>query len=452
MNDTNLPGSTGGTSRRPASQTARGAHARIIGLLALSAAAGFAGLVAAGCSRSADAAGGSRGRGGAAADPVPVAVAAVATADIPVTVTTFGTVQPFATVAVKSQVGGTLSEVHVKEGQYVKAGDLLFVIDPRPYQAALGAAGANLEKDTAQAALARAEFTRTEQLVKSGIGSPSDYDKDKATLTSAEAAVNADKEAIQTAKLNLSYCYIASPIDGRTGELLITRGNTISANDVPLITINQVKPIAVAFSLPEQELSGVRDYAAATALDVEVTIPGREDRPERGSLAFIDNAVTSDTGTITLKGSFENADERLWPGQHVNVTLLLTTVKGAIVAPIPAVQDSQTGRYAYVVKPDNTVETRTVVAGDAYGDKIIIKEGLAPGETVVIEGHLKLTPGAKIVVKPPIAEKPAAGSVNVETASGAAGPGAAAAAAPAVPGPETPSGAAAQGPGGSSRQ
>ena len=372
------------------------------------AAIALAAILAFGCSKGSgggDGAGKGKGRGAGGDAPVPVSVAEVTQADVPVTVGTFGTVEPYASVAVKSQVNGALSEVHVKEGQDVKAGDLLFVIDPRPYQAALGVAEANLEKDTAQAALAQSELARSEDLLKSGIGAASDYDKDKAAAASANASVSGDREAIETAKLNLAYCYINAPIDGRTGALFVDRGNTVKANDVPIITINQVRPIYVVFSLPEQELPRIREYSAARALDVEAAVRGGENRPARGKLTFIDNAVSSDTGTIVLKATFDNSDERLWPGQHVEVTLFLTTVEGAVVAPAPAVQDGQSGKYAFVVKSDMTVENRAVVAGDSFGDKVIIEKGLKLGETVVIEGHLKLVPGAKIAVKAPIAER-----------------------------------------------
>lgn len=388
------------------------------GVLALCVAVGFAGLMALGCSKGAGATGGSKGRG--ADGPVPVSVGTVTQADIPVVLGTFGTVMPYASVAVRPQVGGTLAEAHVKEGQYVKAGDLLFVIDTALYESALGTAQAELEKDNAQAALAQAELGRAEELLKSRIGAPADYDKAKAAAAAAQADVAADKVAIKAAELNLSYCRITSPIDGRTGALLIDCGNTVKANDQPIITINQVKPIAVVFSLPEQDLARVKEYSDLGTLDVVATLPGREDRPEHGTLAFIDNSVSSNTGTITLKGAFDNTNERLWPGQHVNVTLMLTTVRGALVAPIPAVQDSQTGKYAYVVKPDMTVEDRVVKAGEAFGEKVIIESGLALGEMVVTEGHLRLVPGAKVSVKAPLAEaEPDSGAANIDATAAA---------------------------------
>jgi membrane fusion protein, multidrug efflux system len=340
--------------------------------------------------------------------PVPVAAAKATLETIPVTRNTFGNVQAYATVLVKSQVNGILSEVHFTDGQYVKAGDLLIVIDPRFFKAAVVQAEANLKRDQAQLELARAELTRTEHLLKTGVMAQDDYDKAKATADTADATVAADQAVIDGFKLQLGYCYITSPIEGRTGALLINEGNAIKANDVPIMTVNQIKPIYVSFSLPESDLAAVRRHMAEGPLELDAAIPGESAPPERGTIDFLDNSVTNTTGTITVRGVFANTDERLWPGQYVNVTLYLTTIPDAVVVPSPAVQAGQAGKYVFVVKPDMTVESRVVAAGEEWAGKTVITQGVAAGETVVTDGQLRLTPGAKVVLKPPVTGAPGA--------------------------------------------
>jgi len=353
--------------------------------------------------------------------PVPVSAAKATLANIPVTRTTFGNVQAYATVQVKSQVNGILSEVHFKEGQYVKAGDFLIVIDPRFFKAAVNQAEASLKRDQAQLVLARINVDRTAQLVKSGFAPQQDLDTAKATLDTTDATVAADQAVVDGFKLQLSYCYITSPIEGRTSQLLINVGNAIKANDVPIMTVNQVKPIYVLFSLPESDLLTVRRRMAESPLEVDAAIPGDTGPPERGTVDFIDNSVSPTTGTITLRGVFANDDLRLWPGQYVNVTLYLATITDTVVVPSPAVQAGQAGKYVFVVEPDMTVESRTVVAGDEWAGKTVITHGVQAGETVVTDGQLRLTPGAKVLLKPPVI--PAMGPAIVESSSVAAAVG-----------------------------
>lgn len=353
--------------------------------------------------------------------PVPITAAKATVENIPVTRTTFGNVQAYATVQVKSQVNGILSEVHFKDGQYVKAGDLLIVIDPRFFKAAVVQAEANLKRDQAQLDLARINLARTTELVRTRVAPQQDLDTAKATADAGVATVAADQATVDGLKLQLSYCYIASPIEGRTGQLLINEGNAIKANNVPIMTVNQIKPIYVNFSLPESDLLAVRRHMAERPLEIDAAVPGDSSPPARGNVDFLDNSVTQTTGTITIRGVFANEDLRLWPGQYVSVTLYLSTILNAVVVPSPAIQAGQAGKYVFVVKPDMTVESRVVTAGDEWAGKTIIAKGVASGETVVTDGQLRLTPGAKVILKPPVtaAMRPAA----VESSSTAAAVG-----------------------------
>jgi multidrug efflux system membrane fusion protein len=387
--------------------------------------------------------------------PVPVTVGRVIQKEVPVQIRVIGNVQAYSTVTVKSIVGGEISQVHFTEGHDVKKGDLLFTIDPRPLEAALRQAEANvardmalvgqveadlaknmavvtqieanIERDTTQAKNARVEAERYQLLIEKQVVSRQQYDQfrtnaealeatvradkaakesaeaavrsSKAAMENARAAVRADQAAVDNARVQLSYCFIRSPMDGRTGNLLVQRGNVVKANDVNLLTINQVSPVYVAFSVPEQNLPEIKKYMAGRSLRVEALPPNDTGGPEQGLLTFIDNAVDRTTGTILLKGTFANQDRRLWPGQFVNVVLTLTTQPNAIIVPSQAIQTGQEGQYVFVVKPDLTVEARPVNVNRTINNESIIEKGLREGEIVVTDGQLRLVPGARVEVK-----------------------------------------------------
>jgi len=347
---------------------------------------------------------------------VPVTVATVGQKTVPLQLHAIGYVQTYATVAVKTQVGGELQRVHFKEGQDVRKGDLLFTIDPRPFEAQLKQVEANLARDQAQLENARREVHRYEELVKKEYVAHQQYDQTLTTATALEATVRADQAAVDNAKLQLFYCFIHSPIAGRTGNLLVHQGNIVKANDttplgpgpsgsasvsVPLVTINQLSPIYVAFSVPEQHLPEIKKYMAAGKLQVDAIIPHDEGQPTHGELTFIDNAVDPATGTIQLKAIFPNHDEALWPEQFVNVVLTLAMQANVVVVPSQAVQTGQTGPYVFVIQPDLAVESRPVVVDREVGAETVVQEGLKPGEQVVTDGQLRLSPGAKVEIQTP---------------------------------------------------
>ena len=335
--------------------------------------------------------------------PVPVIAATAVQKTVPVQLSAIGNVEAYSTVSMKSQIGGVLTRVHFREGQDVNKGDLLFTIDPRPYEAALKQAEANLAKDNAQLANSRKEVQRYAELVKKGYVAQEQYDQISTNAASFEAIVNADMAVVENARLQLKYCYIYSPISGRTGNLMANEGNLIKANaDTAIVVINQVQPIYVTFSVPEQSLSEIKRYMSEGKLRVEVILSKEDENPEQGVLTFIDNAVDLATGTIKLKGTFANKEKRLWPGQFVNAVLTLTLQPDAIVVPSQAIQSGQEGQYVFVIKDDLTVEARPVTVGRTLNSETVIEKGLQAGEKVVTDGQLRLVPGAKIQIK----EKP----------------------------------------------
>lgn len=372
------------------------------------------GLLWSGCSKKESAAGvKAAGRG---MPTVAVSVAPVSIKSIPTELDEIGTVQAYSTVNVKSMVQGQIVTVGFKQGDFVDRGQVLFRIDPRPYQAAVDQAQANLQqaqanlaKDKANLDTDKVQADRYAKLTQAGVVSREQFDQVQTTFHAATASVQADQAAIQAdeaavedAKIQLGYCVIRSPMSGRTGSLQIYQGNLVKANDVPIISINQVQPIYVQFSVPEQYLEQIRSYMAQHTLKVQATVAGVP-RPEEGTLTFVDNSVDTNTGTIALKASFANSDRKLWPGQFVNVHLQLSVQSNAVVVPSPAVQTGQNGQYVFVVKQDQTVAMQPVQAGTTYGSDTVITQGLKPGETVVTDGQLMLLPGAKIQIKPPIA-------------------------------------------------
>jgi len=395
---------------------------------------------------------------------MPVIVSTVAQKPVPIQLRAIGNVQAYSTVSIRTKVGGEIIRVYFKEGEDVKKGDLLFTIDPRSYEAALRQAEANLEKEMAQVKQAEANLAKSnaqvkqseadlvrdiaraknatedarryESLVQKGVVSKTQYDQIRtqadvleatvaadraalenaqasvravsASLDNAQASVHASRAAVENAKIQLGYCSIRSPMDGRTGNLLIQQGNLVKADDIILVVINQITPTYVAFSVPEQYLSEIKKYMAAGRLKVEAIVPNNQESPVEGTITFIDNAIDSSTGTIRIKGTFVNKEKRLWPGQFVNVILTLTTLPNAIVVPSQAIQAGQEGQFVFVVKPDLTVESRPVVLGRALSGEMVVEKGLLPNERIVTDGQLRLYPGAKVEIKdsaPPGSQK-----------------------------------------------
>ena len=330
---------------------------------------------------------------------VPVMTAAAVQKDIPVQLKAIGNVEAYSVVSVNSRVGGQIQRIHFREGQDAAKGALLFTIDPRPFEAALKQAEANLAKDKAQYENALQQARRYEDLAKKGYVSLSDYDQVRTNAEALAGTVNAGKAAVEHAHLQLTYCYIHSPISGRTGGLLLNEGNMIKADDKPIVTINQIQPIYVNFSVPEQHLSEIKKFMSAGKLKVMASIPENNGYEAQGELTFIENAVDRTTGTIRMKGTFANKDRRLWPGQFVNVVLRLTTQPRAVVVPTPAVQTGQKGPFVFVIKEDSTAEPRDVVVSRTFEDESVIASGLNPGEKVVTDGQLRLVPGAKVEIK-----------------------------------------------------
>jgi multidrug efflux system membrane fusion protein len=339
--------------------------------------------------------------GGTKAKPpeerVPVTVAKVQQKEMPVQIRAIGSVQPLQTVAVRALVGGQLTRVWFREGDEVRRGQTLFTIDPRPLQAALTQVQANVARDEAELRNAEAQRTRYADLVKKDYVTREDFDKISASAEAARAVVAADRAAIKNARLQLSYCNIVAPLDGKTGSLQVHAGNIVRANDTtPLVVINQVRPINVQFAVPERDLGPLR--AGGMGM-VVVASPQGSGPAETGRLTFVDNAVDPTTGTITLKASFSNDDRALWPGQYVNVAVTLSSRPNAIVVPAQALQSGQRGQYVYIVKSDNGVEMRPVAVTQEIDQQAIIEHGVSAGETVVTDGQLKLTPKSKVDIK-----------------------------------------------------
>jgi multidrug efflux system membrane fusion protein len=330
--------------------------------------------------------------------PIPVVVSKVASKAMPVQLTAFGNVGGY-TVSIEAQVSGVLLDVHFKEGDFVHQGQLLFTIDPRPYEAALAQAQARLLRDKAVAANNRGQAERISRLLSDGVVSPSDADASRSAADAAEAAAAADEAALQTAQLNLQYCTIYSPIDGRTGAILVKPGNLVKVADVPIVVIKRLSPIPVEFNVPQEYLPEIKRRMAVNPLRVQAMVPNSSGRPEIGKLVFIDNNVDSTTGTIHMRALFDNSGNALWPGLYVNTTMTLSEQLNATVIPSQAITAGQQGSFVYVVQGGNTVAPRVVSSSRSVDGLAVVDSGLKPGETVVIDGQVRLFPGAEVQIR-----------------------------------------------------
>ena len=373
-------------------------HARIP-IVGLAAASAFLTLALAGCGNAGSRANAVQKRF-QGPQTVPVSVATVERRDLPVYMSGLGSVTAFNTVAIKSRVDGQLVKVAFREGQEVRKGDLLAVIDPRPYQVALDQAQATQLKDQSQLKNAQLDMQRYNGLVAAGVVSHQQVDTQEALVGQLEGTVRADQAAIENARLNLTYCHITAPVDGRVGLRLVDTGNMVHANDTnPLLVITQLQPIAVIFTLPEDSLPVVAQHMRAGTLRVEAYSRDDQSRLASGSLLTIDNQIDQSTGTGKLKAIFDNHERALWPNQFVNVRLLLEVRKNSTVLPAAAVQRGPQGTFAYVVKGNSTVEVRPVTLALTQGNVTAISQGVAPGEVVVTDGQDKLQNGSKVVFR-----------------------------------------------------
>lgn len=329
---------------------------------------------------------------------IPVIVSKVTQKAVPVKLEAVGNVGAL-TVSVRTQVAGQLLDFHFKEGDVVHKGQLLFTIDARPYEAALAQAQATLAKDKAIAVNSRAQAQRFAELFADGVISESDTDASKSTADAAEASVATDEAAFKIAQLNLEYCTIYSPIDGRTGEVMVKPGNLLKVADVPIVVIKKLSPVPVEFSVPQEYLPDIEKYMSARPLRVEATVPNGSGPPEAGTLVFVDNAVNTTTGTIVLRALFENSSNALWPGLYVNTALTLSQQSNAMVIPAQAIIAGQQGSFVYVVQADATVAPRSVASSRDVEGYAVIDKGLQPGEIVVTDGQVRLAPGAKVQIK-----------------------------------------------------
>jgi len=330
--------------------------------------------------------------------PPPVRVAAAALKTVPIELSAVGIVDPVSTVEVKSQVEGSVAKVHFAEGQEVQAGDPLFTIDPRPFEAALAQARANLARDAAQASLARAEAERQAKLFNQGVASKQQFDTYRTRADVDAGAARAGEASVRKAELDLEHTLLRAPLRGRAGSLNVHEGSVAKPNDTVLVTLRQIAPIDVRFSIPEQQLPSVQKAMAEGALQVTAHAEGSPDAPEVGRLVFVDNTVDRTTGTISLKGRFANDAARLWPGQFVDVTLRLGQRESALVIPDHAVSPGQSGDLVYVIDESSNAQPRKVKVAFSRGGESVIDEGLAPGDRVVVDGQLRLAPGIAVEV------------------------------------------------------
>ena len=328
--------------------------------------------------------------------PAPVSVAEAVSRDVPLYLDQVGKVVARELVDVKPQVNGRILQIHFTDGADLRKGQLLFTIDPRPFQAQLAAAQGTVAQSKATLDFARIQVDRAAGLIQTKAISQLEYDQRKNAFAVARAQVQQGEAAVETARLNLQYCQIQSPIDGRAGRRLVDPGNVVKENETTLLTIQRLDPIYADFTVTENDLTAVQRNMRSGALRVEVRLPDEPDKPIAGALTFLDNSVQRETGTVGLRATVANPDHRLWPGRFVNVRLVLSTLPNAVLVPAVAPQMSAKGSFVYVVKPDSTAELRPVVTGQRQGDLVVISQGVKPGEKVVVNGQLGVTPGGKV--------------------------------------------------------
>lgn len=381
-------------------------------LAAFLAATAFAALTGCGDKPAGQGAAGAGKRGSAAA---PVYVAQAKTKVVPLVIEAIGAVEPIRTTTIRSQVTGTLVKIAIKEGQTVKEGDLLFEIDPRPFENALRSAEADLQKAKVQLETARTQVARYRSLTTDQMVSKEQFEKISDSARSLESEVQSDESRLSTARLQLEYCSIRAPLSGRTGNIPVHEGDLVRVNEAGglLVTIHQISPIYVTFGVPQQYFGALVRYRETGTLKVSVIPPGADEIPEDGELTFMDNTVDSSTGTLKLKGSFPNIAQRLWPGQFATVTVTLATPEALTVAS-SALQTSQAGQYVYVVKEDKTAELRPVIVERMSGPDAVVTKGIVEGETIVVDGQLRVIPGKPVDVK----ERPQPGAPSRAGKSG----------------------------------
>ena len=331
--------------------------------------------------------------------PIPVIVGTAIQKAVPVELTAVGNVEPYSQVSIKTQVPGQLQEVHFKEGDFVRKGQLLLTIDPRPFQAALAQAQAALARDKAVAINSRTQAQRYEKLLAEGVAPAQQVESMRSEADAAEAGLKSDEANVETARLNLEFSTIYSPIDGRTGSLMLKPGNLLKVADVPIVVINQVNPIYVNFTVPQQYWPDIKKFMARGTLRVRAIVPRDPGLPEQGNVSFLDNNIDPTTGTIHLRATFTNSENRLWPGLYVNIVLTLSEESRALVVPAQAILLGDKGSFVYVVGPEKTVEPRTVVTDRTVNGETVIEKGLQAGETVVIDGQVRLEPNSRVEIR-----------------------------------------------------
>jgi membrane fusion protein, multidrug efflux system len=328
--------------------------------------------------------------------PAPVTTMAAVQRDVPVYLDEVGKCVAREVVTIQPQLSGRITELHFVDGADVQKGELLFTIDPRPFQAQLDAAEANLTQAKAALEFAKVQYERGKMLIETKAIAQQEFDQRKNAQDVAAAQVEQNQAAVETARLNLQYCSIRSPIDGRTGRRLVDIGNVVTANNTPLLTIQRLDPIYADFTVTENDLTAVQQNMKRESLQVEVRLPDEPDKPIAGSLTFLDNAVQNTTGTVNLRATVPNRDHRLWPGRFVKIRLVLATLPGATLIPATAPQMSAKGEFVYIVKDDGTADFRPVTTGQRQGDLIVVEQGLKAGEKVVVSGQIGVAPGGKV--------------------------------------------------------